>query len=281
MNDVIVLKKGSWVAGVCPRLGGNLIYLLYNSKNVLRPLVDESQIDTNPYLQGSPILLPANRTYAGKFTFEGVEYSLPINEPRTNSHLHGLVLYQPFTVVEQSETSVTMKFVNKDGLVYPFDFEMTVVYSLDEDGLSQSFDIKNIGDKNMPYTFCLHTTFAQPYGSFTFPIKEKQEAINDIPTGRYIPLNETEQKFVTGSPSRDVFMCGYYSACGHTVTVDDYVYTVSENFDHWITWNAHGKEDYVCLEPQAGKVNGLNIDDGHIVLAPGENDIYTTRYSHK
>lgn len=280
MNDVIVLKKGPWVAGVCPRLGSNLIYLLYDAKHVLRPLVDESQIDANPYLQGSPILLPANRTYKGKFTFEGVEYTLPINEPRTDSHLHGLVLYQEFTVVEQSETSVTMKYSNRNGEVYPFDFDMTVTYTVDEKGCYQKFDIKNTGKKNMPYTFCLHTTFAQPYGKFTFPIKEKQEAINDIPTGRYIELNEVEKTFVTGSPSRDVFMCGYYSAAGHTVTVDDYVYTVSDNFDHWITWNAHGKEDYVCLEPQAGKVNGLNIDDGHLVLAPEENHVYTTSYTH-
>lgn len=281
MKDVIVLKKGPWVAGVCPRLGGNLVYLLYNSKNVLRPLVDESQMDTNPYLQGSPILLPANRTYEGKFTFEGTEYTLPINEPRTNSHLHGLVLYQKFFVVDQSETSITMKFVNQNGAIYPFDFEMTVTYSVDENGLYQSFDIKNIGNKNMPYTFCLHTTFAQPYENFTFPIKENQEAINDIPTGRYVPLNDIEKTFVTGSPSRDVAMCGYYSAAGHTVTVDDYIYTVSDNFDHWITWNAWGKEDYVCLEPQAGKVNGLNIPDGHLVLTPGESHVYTTSYTHK
>ncbi len=281
MNDVIVLKKGAWVAGVCPRLGGNLIYLLYNSSNVLRPLVDESQIDTNPYLQGSPILLPANRTYEGKFSFEGEDYTLPLNEPRTNSHLHGLVHRQPFAVVDKTDSSVTMRFVNTNGLVYPFDFEMTVVYSIDEDGLSQSFEIKNTGKKNMPYTFCLHTTFAIPYGNFTFPIKERQEAINDIPTGRYIPLTETEQSFVTGSPAKDVAMCGYYSACGHTVTVDDYIYTVSENFDHWITWNAWGKDDYVCLEPQAGKVNGLNIPDGYRMLTPNESEVYTTRYSHK
>ncbi len=281
MNDVIVLKKGSWVAGVCPRLGANLVYLLHDSKNVLRPLVDESQIDTNPYLQGSPILLPANRTYEGKFSFEGVDYTLPVNEPRTNSHLHGLVHRQPFAVVDKTDSSVTMRFVNTNGLVYPFDFEMTVTYSIDENGVYQEFVIKNTGKKNMPYTFCLHTTFAIPYGSFTFPVKERQEAINDIPTGRYIELNETEKKFVTGCPARDVAMCGYYSAAGHTVTVDDFVYTVSDNFDHWITWNAHGKEDYVCLEPQAGKVNGLNIPDGYKMLTPDESVVYTAKYTHK
>jgi galactose mutarotase-like enzyme len=72
MNDVIILKKGSWEAGVCARFGGNMIYLTYNGKHILRPLVDESQVIDTPYLQGSPILLPANRTYLGKFTFEGI-----------------------------------------------------------------------------------------------------------------------------------------------------------------------------------------------------------------
>ncbi len=280
MNDVIVLKSGPWVAGICPRLGANLIYLLYNSKNVLRPLVDESQIDINPYLQGSPILLPANRTYEGKFSFEGENYTLPLNEPRTNAHLHGLVHRQPFAVVDKTENSVTMRFVNTNGLVYPFDFELTATYTISDEGLAQKFEIKNTGKKNMPYTFCLHTTFAMPYGNFTFPIKERQEAVNDIPTGRYIPLTEEEKRFVEGRQGKDAVMCGYYSACGHVVTVDDFIYTVSDNFDHWITWNAFGKEDYVCLEPQAGKVNGLNIPDGHRVIAPNESDIYTACYTH-
>ena len=190
MNDVITLKSGIWEAGVCPSLGGNLISLTCDGKHVLRPLVDEAQIAINPYLQGAPILLPANRTYLGKFTFEGVEYSLPVNEASTNSHLHGLVHRQAFSVVKQSETSITMKYVNVAGPVYPFDFEMVVTY-----------------------------------------------------------------------------------------TVDEFVYTVSENFDHWITWNARGKEDYICLEPQAGKVNGLNIPDGHIVLAPEQSEVYTARFS--
>lgn len=281
MNDIIVLQSGAWRAEVCPRLGGNMTSLTFNGKNVLRPLTDEAQLDVNPYLQGAPILLPANRTYLGKFSFEGKEYHLPINEEHTSSHLHGLVHRQPFSVVAQSPKSVTVRFSNRNGNVYPFDFDVTAEYSVDDDGVSQRFEIKNTGNTRMPYTFCLHTTFMQPENEFTFPIKEKQEAVNDIPTGRYIELNEVEKRFVSGSPAKDVTACGYYSALGHTVTVDDVVYTVSDNFDHWITWNAHGKEDYICLEPQAGKVNGLNYADGHRVLSVGASDVYTTRFTHK
>ena len=65
IKDTVVLKKGKWEAGVCARLGGNAIYLRYDGKDILCPLVDEAQIDVNPYLQGDPILLPANRIYLG------------------------------------------------------------------------------------------------------------------------------------------------------------------------------------------------------------------------
>ncbi len=279
MKDTIILKSGKWVAGVCPRLGGNLIYLLYNAKNILRPLVDESQLDVDPYLQGSPILLPANRTFEGKFSFEGKDYSLPVNEPRTNSHLHGLVHRQPFSIVSQSEKSVTLKFVNRDGLVYPFDFEIIATYTIDDDGLSQSFELKNIGKVNMPYTFCLHTSFAMPYGNLTFPVKAKQETINGVAANLYRELNEGEKELVAGRTGRDILMDGCYLAEGHTLRVGNFSYTVSENFDHWVTWNPFGKEDYVCLEPQAGQVNGLNLPNGCKILAPEQRELYTTRFS--
>lgn len=118
IKDVIVLKNGNWEAGVCARLGGNTIYLQYCGKDILRPLTDEEQLAADPYLQGSPILLPANRIYKGLFSFEGVDYVLPITEPRTNSHLHGTVHRQPFEVIEVSDTSVTLRFVNSGNIQY-------------------------------------------------------------------------------------------------------------------------------------------------------------------
>ena len=279
MDGIIDIKCGKWEAGACPRLGGNLVYLRYDGKDILRPLTDEAQIAVNPYLQGAPILLPANRTYLGKFSFEGVDYTLPITEPRTNSHLHGTVHRKPFTVLEEGESFVKMKFVN-EGEVYPFTFALTVTYALDEEGLSQTYKIVNTDSKNMPYTFSLHSTFLQP-DVFSLPIKSRQEHNKiDIPTGRYVPLTEQEKLYLTGSPSRNVEVVGYYEACGYTARIDDILYTMSDNFDHWIMYNAKGLRDFLCIEPQAGKVDGLNIADGHRVLAPGESVTYSTRYTH-
>ena len=277
IKDSVSIKCGDWEAGASARLGANIIYLRYKGKDILRPLTDEAALDKNPYLQGAPILLPANRTYLGKFRFEGADYELPITEPRTNSHLHGLVHRQRFDTVSVSESSVTMKFANR-GEAYPFYFDMTVTYTLDEKGLTQEYVILNTGDKNMPYTFSLHSTFLQPE-SFVMPVSSRQEHDKkDIPTGRYVPLTRDEELYNTGSPSRDKEVVGYYKLAGHTAKIDDILYKVSDNFDHWITYNAKGKSDFICIEPQAGKVDGLNIDDGHRVLSVGDSVTYTTRY---
>lgn len=40
IKDTVVLKKGKWEAGVCARLGGNAIYLRYDGKDILCPLVE-------------------------------------------------------------------------------------------------------------------------------------------------------------------------------------------------------------------------------------------------
>ena len=96
IKDIITVKSGDWSADICPRLGGNIIRLTYRGENVFRALEDEAELKINPYLWGAPILMPANRTKEAKFVFEGKEYRLPLNEPRFNCHLHGLVLYQEF-----------------------------------------------------------------------------------------------------------------------------------------------------------------------------------------
>ena len=277
IKDTLVIKAGKWEAGANPRLGANTVYLKYDGKDILCPLESEEQLQANPYIQGAPILLPANRTYLGKFSFEGKDYTLPITEPRTNSHLHGTVHRQCFELLSATETAVVMKYSNT-GATYPFDFDITVTYEIDEGGFSQRYEITNTGKCNMPFTFCLHSTFVEPE-CFILPICSRQEDVRDIPTGRYIPLSEQERRYVTGSPSKGIYVVGYFEASGNVATVGRFDYEVSKNFDHWILYNARGERGFLCLEPQAGKVNGLNMDGGSIILAPGKTEVFTTRYS--
>ena len=277
IKDTITLKCGSWQACVCPRLGGNIIKLTNSDRDVLRPLENEDDLKINPYLWGAPILMPANRTFEGKFTFEGREYCLPLNEPQNNCNLHGSVLYEAFEAVNVNESSTVLRLVDRECKSYPFPFALTVTYSLTEDGLSANYEVENIGDGNMPLTFCLHTTFVEP-DSFTCPIDMCQEKdSHHIPTGRYVELNELERGIAGSSPSKGLVISGYYRACGNKARIGDFKYSVSDNFDHWIFYNGAGKSGYLCVEPQCGKVNGLNMEDGHRVLAPLEKIRFETK----
>ena len=277
IKDTIILKNGEWQAVICPRLGGNIIGLMHGGENVLRPLENENDLKINPYLFGAPILMPANRTKAGKFNFEGREYTLPLNEPIHGNNLHGSVLYEAFDVVSVTENCAVLRLVDRECKSYPFPFALTVTYALSEDGLSADYEVENIGHGNMPLTFCLHTTFVEPE-SFSCPINMCQEKdSHHIPTGRYVELNELEKGIARSSRSKGLVISGYYRACGNVARVGDYKYMVSENFDHWIFYNGKGESGYVCVEPQSGKVNGLNMDDGHIRLSAGEKIKFETR----
>ena len=126
IKDTITLKYGEWQANICPRLGGNIIGLTYCGEDILRPLVNEDDLKINPYLWGAPILMSANRTKAGKFNFEGREYTLPLNEPAHGNNLHGSVLYQCFETVESDENHAVLRLVDRDRASYPFPYAMTV-----------------------------------------------------------------------------------------------------------------------------------------------------------
>lgn len=279
MNEFFIdSPDGKWHADISACLGANVTRLQYNGKDIFRPLESTEQLKIDPYLQGSPILFPANRTYKGEFCFEGEKYFLPINEPATNSHLHGRLHYQKFELLQKSSTQIKLSYENK-GEIYPFPFVITVEYCLTNDFFRQKYWIENTGKKNMPLTFALHTTFIEP-DNFYVPIDARQEKDQcGVSIGRYASLNEQEQRYSINSESKGIRIADYYRLSGNTARVGEYQYRVSDNFDHWILYNAGGASGFLCVEPQCGAVNGLNIADGHKIIEPGYQEVFYTSIS--
>ena len=264
-----------WYAEISANFGANVTKLQYKGRDVFVPLDSKKQQKEEPFIHGCPILLPANRTYKGRFCFEGKEYSLPLNDLKNNAHLHGVVHLSEFVVVKNSNDQLELEYLN-DGSCYPFVFKISVKYTVKNDGFYQQYRIENTGNRNMPFTFALHTTFVEPE-TFSAPLSLcQQKDDHHIPTGKYVPLNLTEQKYVSGSRSQGLNISGYYKSSGNTAEIGDFRYTVSKNFDHWILFNGGGNKNFLCVEPQCGAVNGLNIDGGHTVLKPGEFEVFST-----
>ena len=261
-----------WHAEISACRGANMEKLKYKGKNVLNPLENENRWNENPFAQGSPLLFPANRTAGAKFSFRGDDYLLPVNDKENNLNLHGLLHRQRFSVVKADDNSIILRYENK-GEIYPFLFVITAEYTLENSGVKQKFTIYNTGKTDMPYTFALHASFCEPE-YFRVPISLVQEKDEKhIPTGRYLPLGIIEAKYAEGVSPRGIPISGYYKACGHTAVIGDFRYTVSDKFDHFVLFNAKGEGGYLCVEPQAGAVNGLNIPGGSRVIPAGGQDI--------
>ena len=157
-----------WRAEISARLGANIVKLQFENKNILNPFISEQQYNENPFIVGSPMLFPANRTYNGKFEFQGKQYYLPVNDSLNVANLHGMLYSVCFDMMEFSSDKIVLYYQN-NGEIYPFKFKIIVEYSLDNEGLEQIYRIENIGDIDMPFTFALHTTFIEPK-NFMVPI---------------------------------------------------------------------------------------------------------------
>ncbi len=269
----ICLRCGDWEAVVLPDFGMNMVSLRYRGDPVLREPNDREALGHEPYTHGIPLLFPANRTESGKFTFNGTEYSLPLNEPQRGNHIHGQMFDAPFTVYDTDSSSVTAVY-NNTGERYPFPFDMTVTDKLSEYGLKRTIALKNTGNSSMPYTMAFHTTFNEPK-RFSAPIGQRFLCNrNYIPTGDMLTLTETEAQYNLGINPSNLVISGFYTATGHCVKLGAYRLNVSENFDEWVLFNGGGGQGFLCVEPQCGEVNGLNRPYGHRVLNAGEETVF-------
>ncbi len=273
---IVTLRSGDWHAVIQTECGADLLALDYRERDVLIPSSQITDEKAFSFLHGSPMLFPANRTCGGRFQFGGREWKLGINEPETGAHLHGKLCVQPFEVVRTTAKSLVVSYENRRE-IYPFPFRMTVVYGVREGGFCQQYTLTNTGTAPMPYTFGLHTTFAAPH-HLSVPLQSCQERnVQALPTGRYVPLSAEQQRYAAGMDPSSVAVSGYYLSGGHTATVGDYRYTVSDAFDHWVLYNGGGNAGFVCVEPLCGAVNGLNIPDGHHILQPEQQVVFETQ----
>lgn len=200
LKHTIPLVSGRWTAEIAPDRGANPIRVQFGGADILIPWTAEAE---NPFLIGSPLLLPANRTAGGRFSFRGTEYTLPISDSFHCANLHGSLYLQRFQVTEQSPSCVGLHFENQ-GEIFPFAFVIRVRYHIEDSSFVSEYVIENPADTPMPFTFALHTTFRDA-GWFQVPLAACQEKdCRHIPTGRYI-LSRRASAAAASVPARPVF----------------------------------------------------------------------------
>ena len=114
------------------------------------------QGDPNIWARRAPLLFPViARLRDNQYTFDGKTWNMPI---------HGFCRSAPFTVREQSETSVSFAYSDNDETrkSYPFAFHLTVTYSIKGRVLTKRHKIENRSKIPMLYELGGHDGFRAP-----------------------------------------------------------------------------------------------------------------------
>ncbi|RUP85960.1 aldose 1-epimerase family protein [Dermabacter sp. HSID17554] len=97
-----------------------------------------------------------NRIGNGTYTYDGVEYELPLNEHERRNALHGLVSWSDFSVENRTENTVDFfhHLIPVSG--YPFPLSIRVRYTLHESAITTEVTATNLGETRAPYGVCPH-----------------------------------------------------------------------------------------------------------------------------
>ncbi len=120
------------------------------------------QGDPKFWASRAPLLFPVcGRSFGGVYTHGGKTYEL------TN---HGFARRQDFAAKQATDTELVLVTAATDETraVYPFDFELTVIYRLEGDRLYSEVTVTNTGDVALPSTFGIHPGFNVPLDNGSF-----------------------------------------------------------------------------------------------------------------
>ncbi|MDP3680135.1 MAG: aldose 1-epimerase family protein [Flavobacterium sp.] len=143
--------KNSVLTAEIKHFGAELISLKTN-------LNKEYIWEGNPDFWGkhSPILFPIVGTLKNNsFHHNGMEYHLS---------RHGFARDMEFELTDATENSATFSIQSSDETlkVYPFEFELQLIYTLDKNNLFIAYKVINKGKSTMPFAIGAHPAFALP-----------------------------------------------------------------------------------------------------------------------
>ncbi|MFI6294244.1 aldose epimerase family protein [Nonomuraea sp. NPDC050790] len=296
---MIELTSGALRARVLP-YGAVLQSLEVGGVNVVLGLDDPADYLTRSRYFGAVVGRYANRVAGGRFTLDGVEHTLPVNNGANS--LHGGVKgfdKHDWTVTESSPKSVTLSLTSPDGdQGYPGELTATVTYTLDGDALR--LDYTAVTDAPTVVNLTNHTYFNLAGGG------DVRGHLLRIEAGRYLPVDDGkiptgELAPVRGTPfdftSPTVIGQRYGAAYDHCFVLDGGIRVVEpvSGLAMEVATTEPGVQFYAggMLDPTAtpyGPFSGFCLETQHFpdspnqphfpstVLRPGERMESSTTY---
>lgn len=101
--------------------------------------------------RGQPLLPWPNRLHTGRYTWDGTEHEVPLDEPAQSNALHGLTRWRSWTAEDVADDRVTMRLRLHPSPPYPFALDLSVRYDLAPGALTVTTTATNVGDADAPW----------------------------------------------------------------------------------------------------------------------------------
>jgi galactose mutarotase-like enzyme len=161
---LITTIKNSDLTAVIKHFGAELCSLKDNSNT-------EYIWGGNPEFWGkhSPILFPIVGTLKNNsFHYNGKDYQLS---------RHGFAREMDFELIDKQENSATFSLTSSDETKakYPFDFELHLIYTLENASLKIEYKVINKGESKMPFSIGAHPAFDLPNNFENYSLEFENE----------------------------------------------------------------------------------------------------------
>jgi aldose 1-epimerase len=154
-ESISLITRGSYTAEIS-NLGAALATLKFEDKNLIEPRLHSR------YFSGEILAPWPNRIADGKYSLNGNDFQLNVNEKVRNNALHGLVFDKYWKVSSKSENRISLQITIDDSEQYPGILELEMTYQIDNQGLSSTLTATNQGEIELPYGASTHPYLMVP-----------------------------------------------------------------------------------------------------------------------
>lgn len=289
MSEIISISSNSLTASI-DTMGAQLMSLRKGESEYLW------QGDSNWWPRRAPILFPIVGVLKDSKA-ESAEGTISLAR-------HGLARLNQFEVVEQSPSSVTLqlKSTEETRTSYPYDFELRLIFSVDDDTLTQMYKVTNPANVVLPFTLGAHPAFNIPIPSVEAASLDQYHLLFTRSWTSYGPSITDEGLCDYTTPQRLVVdsdtlpLSWELIDCEKTITLEDVpdrritlvanaeassethgIQMDFEGFNYLGIWSAAPGCPFVALEPWCGIADTVDCDGifehkpGIISLEPGQS----------
>jgi aldose 1-epimerase len=264
------LRAGALRLALQPELGGCVAGLWFGELPVLRS-AEPGSVSGPRASGGFPMVPYSNRLGYRRFRWLGAEYTTAANFDGSPHSLHGVGWCRPWTVASRGERHVDLTLSHAPDAHWPFAFDATQRFELDDEGLRLTMSVTNRHAQPAPAGLGWH-----PY----FPKRQRSRLHLEL-THRWasdettqLPTRKVAQPGIDGDVAHlDLDHC-FEGWSGPARLRDERLrLTLTSSLPYVVVYTPPLKDIY-CVEPVSHVSNAIHMSDpaahGLRTLQPGE-----------